>query len=133
MSLNEGSKRFIGRQELVYPVLFNLTKNCFMRGYAKQAEVSSKVTGFPEQALYIPDRARDYKEFIAITVRDNGMGFSKGFDFLKRLTTCPEEGMMNGFGFYFTGLVSKILAAPVDMHSEARDTKITFYHPIYSK
>ena len=28
MSLNEGSKRFIGRQELVYPVLFNLTKNC---------------------------------------------------------------------------------------------------------
>ena len=133
MSLIEGSEKFIGCQELIYPILFNLTKNCFMRGYAKQAEVSSRVTGFPESALYIPDKARDYKEFVAVTVRDNGSGFSKDIDFLKRLTTCPEKGIMGGFGFYFTGIVSKILGAPVDMYSEARDTKITFYHPVYPR
>lgn len=116
-------------QDFTQSVLHNLVKNSVYAG-AKLVRINIEPSGFPETATFIPEGARDYKDFIAFRVSDNGCGFPQGEDLNKRFTVCPPK-REHGFGLYFTGLVAKVLRAPVEIKSVPGDTTVSFYHPVY--
>ncbi len=116
-------------QDFTQAVLHNLVKNSVSAG-AELVRINIKPSDFPETATFIPQGARDYKDFIAFRVSDNGCGFPQGENLSKRFTVCPPKGE-HGFGLYFTGLVAKVLRAPVEIRSVPGDTTVSFYHPVY--
>jgi len=128
--IDKNSEEFLAKSELVYPVLFTLFKNSLIRGNAKKVVLSSELSGFPEQALYVPENASRYRKYLAMHLTDDGKGFPEGFDFLKALTTCIPE-RTRGFGLYFTGLIGKVLAAPIHIVSEPENCRVSLYHPVY--
>lgn len=89
---------------------------------------AEEVVGFPSDAVYIPDHAREHNEFTAFRVHDIGAGFGRGKIPKKYFTTCPPVGQ-HGFGLYFAGLVGKVLQAPIGISSKRGDTTVSFYHP----
>jgi signal transduction histidine kinase len=120
-------------EEISYSCLYNLIDNAYntIQEDIKVKLIAEK-SGFPSQAVYTPEGARDYKDFVAFRIQDNGAGFPPEMNLFDRLTTCPPKGG-HGLGLYFTGLVSKVLRAPVDIQSKPGDTTVTFYHPIYEE
>ena len=127
LEVNFSEKRISSESFLIYPLLFNFVKNSFNYG-AENVSVDLEESDFPNQALHIPRGAKQFSRFYSFKVQDDGRGFPEDFDYKNTLTVCPKS---RGFGLYFTGLVSKVLRAPVDIQSERGDTKISFYHPIY--
>ncbi|MBR9704978.1 HAMP domain-containing histidine kinase [Candidatus Pacearchaeota archaeon] len=125
----EDCKRFPGRLSLLYPFLYTLSKNS--KHYnAKKIQLKIKKERPPKNLIYAPNSSRDFTEFVAFHLNDNGRGFVPDFDYQKALTTCPELGK-KGFGLYFTGLIAKVLGARIDIHSKRGDTTVSFYHPVY--
>ncbi len=110
-------------------MLWNLIKNSAKMGIPN---ISIEPSDFPSSPTLIPEGARDYKEFIAFRVHDNGKGFPQDKNWSEYFTRCPPKGE-HGFGLYFTGLVAKVLRAPVEIQSVPGDTTVSFYHPVYEK
>jgi signal transduction histidine kinase len=147
-------RKFLSNIGLINGVLMNLCGNAKMATGGKKEQrislVCEEYSHFPETATFIPEGARDYNEFIAFRVHDNGKGFpqvsnnrqmlfeGEGFptargEMLKRyFTTCPQN-REHGFGLYFTGLVAKVLRAPVEIQSVPGDTTVSFYHPVFEQ
>ena len=123
------------------PALFTVCTNLIKNGISAQKKakiddkdisvcLSSHSSKFPKNALFIPEGAKDFKNFYVFHVQNKGKPFPKDSPLINRLTKCPELGE-HGFGLYFTGLVSRFLKAPVNIKSNEDLTIISFYHPIY--
>jgi hypothetical protein len=135
--------------DFMYCVVHNLVKNSLRAG-AKQIDIFLEPSRFPVDAIYVPNGARDYDEFMAFRVHDNGRGFPQvgkqgqifftgdGFptaqqeQYRKYLTMCPPEDE-HGFGLYFVGLIAKVLRAPIGIQSSPGDTTVSFYHPVFEE
>lgn len=125
--------KFFYEANLIYCVLYNLVKNSFKHGNIKEVNISVEQNNWKNMnPCLIPKGSKKYNNFIGFHVQDNGKGFPKDKDFREYFTKVPEEGG-RGFGLYFTGLVSKVLRAPVEIKSKPGDTIVSFYQPIYSK
>ena len=138
---------FLLAKNFVYPVLHNLVKNALWHNSRKPAEKNKagiqfytvdpiqliiEPANFPENPSFVPEGARDYSKFVAFRVHDTGEGFASEQEksYETYFTKCPKKGE-HGFGLYFTGLVAKVLRAPVEIKSIPGDTTVSFYHPIY--
>jgi len=132
-AISNYSKIPVRAGDMTYCILHNLVKNSVWAG-AKSVNVLIEPSSFPESASFIPDGARNYKDFIAFRVHDNGRGFPsrEAREYGSYFTTCPPKGE-HGFGLYFTGLVAKVLRAPVEIKSVPGDTTVSFYHPVYER
>ncbi|MBI2498738.1 hypothetical protein HYV88_00680 [Candidatus Woesearchaeota archaeon] len=124
------SKQLVSYFPLLETVIFNLYKNA--RNASRDNPISLEVSQspFPENALYIPEGARDHKDFTIFALHSSGRAFPENPSLIERLTICPPLGH-HGFGLYFTGLAAKVLRAPVHIQSAPDNTTISFYHPIY--
>jgi len=122
-------EKFRTKDSLIHLVMSNFVKNSLCSGSANIDLIAEDVSVFPD-AVYVPEGARAYGNFVALRVHDNGQGFTNDKPLIDRLTVCPEKGK-HGFGLYFTGLVAKVLRAPVDIQSKPGDTTVSFYQPIY--
>ena len=129
----ETNAQFSTSRAILNSVLGNIIDNALGIQYKADKKVvevrASWFTGFPETAIYIPNGARDYKEFVRFSVQNPGK-FPRDKPLIDRLTICPPRGKQ-GFGLYFTGLAAKVLRAPVDIKSEEGIVDVSFYQPIY--
>ncbi len=127
-------KEFHGIPCLIYSVMHNLAKNGIEHNYGKEIEIHVEKSGFPNNASFIPDGAHNFERFIAFKVHDGGRGFKPISEksYQDYFTIHPQSGR-RGFGLYFTGLVAKVLMAPIEINSKPGDTTVTFYHPIYKE
>lgn len=125
-------KEFHGVPCLIYSVMYNLAKNGIEYNYGKEIDIHVEECDFPSNASFIPNGANIFDRFVAFKVHDLGRGFKQISEKQHHdyFTICPENGK-RGFGLYFTGLVAKVLMAPVEIRSVPGDTTVTFYHPIY--
>jgi hypothetical protein len=130
--------------DFLYCMLHNLSKNAII--YNSRTPIVKKgdnqfyktnpidliveESSFPKNPTFAPEGCTDYDQFLAFKVKDTGKGFPQEKDWQEYFTTCPEKGK-HGFGLYFTGLVAKVLRAPVKIESEPGNTEVTFYHPMY--
>ena len=125
---------FLTDGNLISSVAYNLVKNVLGEPNTDNSGIATlsleNVQGFPEDAVFVPEGARNYKEFAAFRVSDNGAGFSQDKNWLEYFTRCPEK-RQHGFGLYFTGLVAKMLRAPIGISSKPGNTRVSFYQPIY--
>jgi len=124
---------FSTSRAILNTLLGNIIDNAINIQYNQRRKITKVraefLLGFPETAIYIPDGARDYQEFVRFSVQNPGE-FPRDKPLMDRLTICPERGK-RGFGLYFTGLAAKVLRAPVDIKSEKEIVDVSFYHPIY--
>ena len=128
----KGFSSILSKDELIRGLLTNTFHNSCR--YSDNISIIIEPSAFPEGASFIPEGARDYDKFIAFRVCDRGKGFplKEQKDYQSYFTTCPPKGK-NGCGLYFTGLVAKVLRAPLEIQSIPGDTRVSFYHPIYSE
>lgn len=128
-------RTFLSLKHIFYPVFANLIDNAII---AQKSCPDSKVIfrteyheGFPENATFIPRGAKQYKNFMAFHVQDEGKGFPTDVPLVERFTICPEKGRKRKFGLYFTGLVARLIRAPINITSQPGNTIVSVYHPIY--
>ncbi len=129
-------KPMLSVRPLMYSALTNLIKN------GVEAQLGTKdyntpigltvdsYQGFPENALFIPQGAKGYKNFVVFNVHNKGKSFPKDVpldSYFSRKAT--EKG--GGFGLYFVKLAAKFLKAPLNIISKQGDTTLSFYHPVY--
>lgn len=119
------SKDVAGKGHPIYTMLYTLSKNAINNG-ANHVHLRTSLEEFPAHAIYIPEEADGYEQFVGIHVEDNGRGFPK--DKMRIPKRCPPG---RGFGLYFTGLVGKAFRAPISIESKKGNTRVSFYHPIY--
>lgn len=125
--------KLVTRNNLLYGVLFNAVKNA--RNHGEVDEVKLKLNyqeREPGKEIFVPAGAEKYNQFYGIHIIDNGKGFDPKKLNKELFTKCPEQGE-RGLGLYFTGLVSKVLRAPIDIQSSEKGTTFSLYHPIYGK
>lgn len=133
--LNKG-KETIGTLEGLHSpltlIIRNLISNANKASRGREVQFGAeKYSGFPSSPTYLPVGADQFKNFVRFYVHDNGRGFPQDFDYQKAFTIEPPKGG-HGFGLYFTGLVAKVLRAPVNIKSKPGDTTVSFYHPVYA-
>lgn len=123
----------------LWVVISNLIRNAKKYGYELDSWedtpglfLNIETSLFPQNPSFVPEGANEYKKFIAFRVHDTGKGFKSQEirDYKSYFTTLPENGK-NGLGLYITGLVAKVLRAPVEIKSRPGDTTLSFYHPDY--
>lgn len=85
---------------------------------------------YPDKIIFQPAGSTNYKEFVGFHISNKEGGFSKNKNLQEYFTKCPEKGA-RGFGLYFTGLISKLLQAPINIESQKGETKVSFFQPIY--
>lgn len=130
----QGVDKIASNEYVLHSVLYNLIRNG-MQAQQDKPEDKRKVdlivdsSGFPAQAIYIPEGAGDYQEFVRFSVQNPGE-FPRDKPLIERLTICPPQGK-HGVGLYFTGLAAKVLRAPVNIKSEAGLVDVSFYQPVY--
>ncbi len=133
-SSNPREIEFATEKSLLWPVLFNLVKNARKHSPTNEVYVSIEPhEKFPENACFVPEGARAYSHFVGLHVHNAGPGFPPReqrdyADYFNRRPAILGIGRQ-GFGLYFTGLVSKVLRAPIEIKSVPGDTTVSFYHP----
>ena len=123
---------FLSHEPIMHSVIFNLVKNGLKVAKDRRVLMNiRRIDKFPERALYVPEGARDYEQFVVFDLINSG-GFSSKKPFIECLTSVPKFNE-HGFGLYFVGLASRVLRAPVSITTDEKQTQISFYHPVYCK
>jgi signal transduction histidine kinase len=123
--------KFLTEQNCLYGVLFNLIKNAVEHG--KENDINVNVDfqdSYPDKIIFQPKGSENYNKFVGFHISNKGEGFSKNKNLQEYFTKCPGI-KERGFGLYFTGLVAKLLQAPVNIESQRGETKVSFFQPIY--
>jgi signal transduction histidine kinase len=129
---SKSRQRFLGNDMILLSLICNLATNGIKMGASELSILVEDQNEFPQTATFVPEGARDYSRFVAFRVHDNGKGFPQDNKekWREYFTRCPARGE-HGFGLYFTGLVAKVLRAPVEIQSVPGDTTVSFYQPVY--
>lgn len=126
--------RFLTQETLLELIFLTLVKNANNHAAPSKIELAiGEPQPFPTNALYIPQGAENYSNFISFQVKDNGRGFPADYPFMQKITTDPKTTSGRGFGLYLTGLASQVLRAPIDIQSRPGDTIVSFYHPVFEE
>jgi len=131
-NFNYNPKELVTPEKVLLATMWSIIKNAHNASEtAENVLVTSRYyEGFPKQALYIPDGAREFKDFVAFEVHNQGE-FPKAKPLREYIDKEAPALNQEGFGLYFVKLASKVLRAPVNIKSEDGRTCVSFYHPIY--